>query len=192
MQVLSRADYVSTAPTIEPVTVAEAKRNSDYDDPYRDQDFARWITEARKQVEHDARLSLVNQTRIRKLDAFPAENYIACKPPLVSVSSISYIDTAGSSQTFASGNYEVDTNRHVIWLAYEVDWPDTRDIQNAVTVTYVSGHGSGASTVPEAAKSAILLFCKMRFEQPEVSMSDWTTTGTYQALIETLRGHQYP
>lgn len=192
MTVLHYVDYLSVAPAIEPVSVADAKRNSDYDDPYRDQDFARWITEARKRVEHDARLSLVNQTRIRKLDAFPGVAYLECIAPLVSVTSLAYIDQAGSTQTWASSNYEVDTARHLVWLAYEKSWPDTRDIQNAVTLTYVSGHGATAATVPEAAKDAILLYCKMRFDHPEAQMDDWTTTGSYQALIDTLKGGFYP
>ena len=192
MRVLSYVDYRSTDPAVEPVTVAEAKRNCDVDDGHWDQDFNRWISEARKQVEHDARLSLINQTRIRKQDAFPAESYIPLRKPLVSVTSLQYIDTSGNSQTWDSSNYEVDTNRGVIWLAYSIDWPNTRDIQNAVTVTYVSGHGTTRASVAEAARAAVYLYVKHRYEHPDGSMDDFTRGGTFQSLIDQLKGGFYP
>ncbi len=192
MSVLTYVDYESTAPTIEPVDVPAVRRNCDVDDSYRDIDFARWITEARKQIEHDSRICLVNSTRIRKLDAFPAEDYIPLRKPLVSVSSIAYLDTGGSSQTWASSNYEVDTNRHVVWLAYSQSYPDTRDIQNAVTITYVCGHGATRATVPEAAVAAIHLFCRMRHDAPTTPVDDWTATNAYQSLINQLKRGDYP
>lgn len=191
MSALDYSNEVSTGPAIEPVSVAEAKRNCDIDDSYRDVDISRWIVEARKQVEHDSRLSLVNQTWVKKLDSFPAESYITLRKPLVSVTSLAYVDTGGSSQTWASSNYEVDTARGLLWLAYSISWPNIRDIQNAVTVTYVSGHGAATSTVPEAAKSAILLMVKHRFENAG-PMEDFANTGTYQGLIDQLRGGVYP
>lgn len=195
MTVLSYSDVQSVAPAVEPVTVAEAKRNSDVDDSYRDVDFSRWITEARKQVEHDARIALVNQTRIRKIDEFPSERFIILNKPLVSVTSVQYVDMGGSTQTFSSASYEVDTARHAVFLANSVSWPPVQWIQNAGIITYIAGHGSTAATVPEAAKAAILLLVKHRYENPEMVL-----TGTiskeieygYRAVIDQLRGGNYP
>ena len=192
MTILQYSDVVSVAPTNEPVTVAMARRNSDVDDSYRDVDFARWIVEARKQVEHDSRLSLVNQTWVKSLDSFPGTNRIELRSPLVSVTSIAYIDTSGSTQTFSSANYEVDTARDAVWLAYSQSWPSTRGIQNSVTITYVSGHGATASSVPEAAKTAILLLVKHRYENPEIGSDAFTGLTTYTAVIDQLRGCDYP
>ena len=187
MTILSHSDDLSVAPAVEPVSVADARRNSDVDDSYRDVDFSRWITEARKQVEHDSRLSLVNQTRIRKLDAFPSESYITLRAPLVSVSSISYIDTGGDSQTWSSAEYEVDTVRSCVHLlAHTYSYPTTRVTPNAVTITYISGHGATAATVPEAAKAAILLLCRFRHDEPGM------TPEGYQDLINQLKGGFYP
>jgi len=192
MSVLTYVDSLSISPTLEPVTVRAVKRNLGVDDGHWDQDIARWVTEARKQVEHDTRVSLVNQTRIHKQDAFPSDNYICLRAPLVSVSTLQYIDTAGSSQTWGSSNYEVDTARHAVWLAWGISWPNIRAIQNAVTITYVSGHGATTATVPEAAKAAIHLFCKMRFDQPTMTVDDYTGVSAYRALIDQLRGGYYP
>ncbi len=192
MAVLEYSDVLSVGPTVEPVSVAEAKRNSDVDDSYRDADFSRWITEARKQVEHDARISLVNQTRIRTMDRFPAERFIEVRKPLVSVSSVQYIDTSGDTQTLASSKYEEDTSRAAIWLAYSESWPGVRDIQNAVTVTYVSGYGAAADNVPEAARQAILLLVKHKYENPDISADAYNDDSTYRAVVSQIVEASYP
>lgn len=170
MAILKYSLELTTAPTVEPVTVAEAKRNADEDDSHRDSDFAMWISEGRKQVEHDTRRSLINQTWTLKLDCFPSEDYIELlRPPLSSVTSIQYVDTDGNTQTFSSSSYVVDSARTpgIVYLAYNESWPSTRTQKNAVTVTYVAGYGATADSVPDWAKSAILIFCRHRYERPE-------------------------
>jgi uncharacterized phiE125 gp8 family phage protein len=170
MAILPYSLAVSSEPAIEPVTVDEAKRNSDEDDNHRDSDFARWITEGRRLLEEETRRSYINRTLVMKLDSFPACDHIELhNPPLVSVSSIAYLDTDGNSQTWATGNYEVDANRTpgVVHLAYEASYPTTRGTQNAVTITYIAGYGATAASVPAEAKAAILLYVKHRYDNPE-------------------------
>ncbi len=182
---------VSVDPTVEPVTVQEAKRNSDVDDDARDADFSRWIVEARKKVERDSRRALVNQTHVLKLDEFPNADYIVLPfPPLSSVTSIQYVDTAGTTQTFSSGSYTVDTNRTpgIVHLNYNESWPAIQGIFNSVVVTYVAGYGSTAADVPESAKAAILLLVKQRYEFPD---SGEEPMG-YQALLGDLVYGSYP
>lgn len=191
MAVLPYSLSVSSEPAIEPVSVDEAKRNSDEDDNARDADFARWITEGRRMIEHNARRSLINQTLVMKFDEFPACDYIELQnPPLSSVTSIAYLDANGDSQTWASGNYEVDTARTpgVVHLAFDKAWPTTRGIQNAVTITYVAGYGSTPADVPAEAKAAILLLVKQRYDNPE---SGDEPMG-WDALVRRLYWGAYP
>lgn len=187
MTVLAWSDQLSTAPAVEPVSVAEARRNSDVDDNYRDTDFSRWIVEARQRVEHDARLYLINQARVRTLDTFPSDSYIPLGRPLVSVTSFQYVDANGDTQTWATSNYEVDTKRNCVHLAYNQSWPTIREKPNAITITYVAGHGTTQTDVPPAAKAAVLMHVRTRHDEP----TDGMPKG-WDELIYQLKGGVYP
>ena len=78
--------------------------------------------------------------------------------PLSSVTSITYLDTDGATQTLAADQYVVDAISQParISRAYNVDWPDTRVQNNAVKVRFVAGYGV-ASAVPQCIKSWMLI-----------------------------------
>lgn len=81
-------------------------------------------------------------------------------PPLQSVSSITYIDTDGVTQTLATGKYTTvagGSQKAAVVPAYGESWPSTRDMPDAVTITFVAGYGDTESDVPASIKSAILL-----------------------------------
>ena len=79
------------------------------------------------------------------------------RPPLSSVTSLKYIDTAGTQQTWSSANYIVDTSCEPgkIRLAYDVSWPDIREQYNGVEIIFVAGYGASGSSVPEVVKHSI-------------------------------------
>jgi len=80
------------------------------------------------------------------------------KAPLSSVTSITYVDTAGATQTLASNQYVVDGTGAIgrIYPAYGVTWPDVRIQNRAITVRFVAGYGA-ATAVPQPIKQALLL-----------------------------------
>lgn len=192
------ANALSSGPSVEPVTLFEAKRACDVDDNYRDAEITRWIIEARKMVEHDARIALVNQTHLYYLHAFPSGDRIDLQvvSPLSSVTSITYLDTAGDSQTLATSVYKIDVARRpaAIWLKYNQTWPDTYNEANAVTITYVAGYGSTAADVPETAKQAVLFLVRHRLENPDMfsEARTYDVSETYRALIHRLHPGDYP
>lgn len=162
---------LSTAPTSEPVTVDEVKDDrritTTDDDDYIDS----LITAARLHIEHYTRKTLVTQTWLAYLDGFPSLGYIELdKPPLASVSSVQYVDENGSTQTFSSSNYVVDTTgaKGRIRLAYSQSWPTTRAQPQAVTITFVSGYGEPLE-VPEDIKRAIKLLVGHWYENREAT-----------------------
>lgn len=100
--------------------------------------------------------ALLTQTWRMRLDYFPASIKIPL-PPLVSVDSITYVDTDGATQTLASSVYQVVDNGKwpsEIVEAYNQDWPTIRDVRHAVTVTFTAGYGD-ADSVPAPIKHAI-------------------------------------
>lgn len=130
------------------------------------------IVAARNVVEEETQRQLITATWALTLDAFPSNT---CpielpRPPLISLSSITYIDEDGASQTLAASGYQSDLLSHPGRLLPAVDevWPDTQaDRMNTVTITYTAGYGAAGSAVPRPLRQAMLLLISHWFEHRE-------------------------
>lgn len=149
-----------TAPTEEPVTLAEAKAQCrvDADITADDALITALIVAAREQAERATGRAFVTQIWRQTLDAFPAWKLELQRPPLLSVSSIEYIDADGATQTLAPSEYRVITDRLIGFAApvHGGEWPAARATENAVTATFVAGYGT-REAVPQAIKQWIML-----------------------------------
>ena len=157
-----------TAPAALAVTLAEAKAHLHVDASEDDAWITANITAAVSDAEHRLGRALVNQTWELTLDAFPPAIELP-NPPLASVTSVKYIDTAGIEQTLAGSAYTVDTDNEPGMLipAYGTSWPATRATSNAVRVRYVVGYGIDGTTVPASIKAWILLRVGALYEHRE-------------------------
>lgn len=163
----------TAAPATEPITLTEAKSHLRVDVTDDDTLITELIKAARQMVEGNTGRSLITQTWRLTLDKFPPndESIQLERPPLVSVESVQYVDTAGATQTMATADYIVDTS-HIqgeVALAYDETWPETRPQRNAVIVNYTTGYGA-ASAVPEILKGAIKLRLGDLFANREASI----------------------
>lgn len=98
------------------------------------------IATARDHVETFTRRALVQRTYDFTLDAFPQVIELPYGP-VREVTSITYTDAGGDSQTLSTALYQVDL-RSVpprIRPAYGSSWPSTRGQMNDVVVRYVAG-----------------------------------------------------
>lgn len=113
---------------------------------------------ATRRAETITRCALLTQTWDLTLDRFPAWVLNVPKPPLRSVTSITYIDTNGVTQTLDASQYVVDTKSEPgrITPAFGAVWPSTQCRINAVTVRLVCGFGAAAD-VPADVKHWIQL-----------------------------------
>lgn len=165
-----------TGPATEPLTLSDAKLHLRVDAPDEDALIDILIRAARETVESYTHRALITQTWDYKLDGFPLgwstidfdTRHVDSgaiwlpNPPLVSVTSVSYVDSNGTTQTWASSNYTVDNPQgpHArmgrIVPAWSIYYPVTRSVPNAVTVRYVAGYGN-ASAVPSSIKAAMKL-----------------------------------
>ncbi|MCK4302835.1 MAG: phage head-tail connector protein [Candidatus Eisenbacteria sp.] len=159
-----------TPPTIDPVTVAEAKALARIETDGADTTIEELIAEATSRIEEVTSRQLVEATRKLFLNDFPgAEEIELPRPPLQSVTSVEYRDTDGTWQTLTvDDDYVVDTsgggttpddlsNVGRIYLPQDASWPSTYDEPNSVRITYVCGYplDSGAATTPQSLKQAI-------------------------------------
>jgi len=205
-------------PATEPVTLDEVRRQCNAVALDEDLAFDLWIAAAREMVEAAANRSLVTQTwRLQLSDwpvitsrdrvllgdcelAFPrrtSESIAAIelpRPPLQSVSSITYYDADGVQQTLATSVYQVDADREpaVIVLRPSQSWPTHDYRHNGIAVTYVAGYGA-ESAVPARAKQAILLLVAHWYRVREaVGTVGSEVALAYQALINSLKPGRYP
>jgi|ERR1051325_39944 uncharacterized phiE125 gp8 family phage protein len=89
------------------------------------------------------------------LEDWPCGQWIEIpKPPLVSIVSVKYVDTAGVLQTLATDQYDVDAPvgpscwRGRIAAAYGVTWPSVRCGLNAVRVRFRAGYVDQSGEMP--------------------------------------------
>lgn len=93
----------------------------------------------------------LTQTWRQLLDRFPCRDILIDRAPLAEVTSITYVDPNGATQTLDAATYEVEnasveTNRYArIRLAYNQCWPSTRCQRRAVTVNCVLGYPTTGS-----------------------------------------------
>lgn len=137
-----------TAPAYEPISLASAKAWLRVDSTTEDALIGSLIVAARAVVEQITNRALVTQTWDWRLADFPSDEdeLRVPKPPLASVSSITYIDDAGTTQTWSTDDYDVSTpagdacQMGRVKLAYGETWPDTRSDLDAITVRFVAGY----------------------------------------------------
>ena len=164
---------LKTAPTVEPISSTEAKLHLKIDsDTTDDTLIAALITAARESCENYTGRAFINQIWEATFEEFPDDDDCALElppSPLSSISSITYKDGDGVTQTLSTSVYEADT--YIVpgraCLKYSQTWPSAMEIQNSILVTYVCGYGSAASSVPSALKTAILMLIGHLYEHRE-------------------------
>jgi len=157
-------------PSAEPLSLAEAKLHLRVDADITEDDglIAALIVTARQQAEHRTGRALVSQQWRYSVDTFPADSLELPKPKLVSVQSVTYLDSNGTRQTLAGGDYEVITDELVGRLvpAFGKSWPACRMFPGSVQVSYTCGYGAAAD-VPQSIKAWMLLAIGAWYENRE-------------------------
>ena len=163
--------------TTEPVTTLDVKTMLPLTGTDFDTRIDLLIPALRLQAEQITNRSLALSTWQIKLDSFPDEIRLLW-PPIVSITSITYVDTAGVTQTLASSAYVLDSHSEPGWVipATDTEWPDTYDTANAVTVNYTAGYGSSA---PEVVKLWIAAMIRADIDGAE--------PGSIDGLLDSLK-----
>lgn len=161
---------VVNVPATEPISLVEAKAHLRIDAADEDTVIMSLITVARQVAENYTNRALITQTLELTLDGFPADGGIieVPRPRLQAVSTVTYADENGVTQTLAATEYQVDAKSEPgrIAPAFGKTWPSTRDQFNAATIRYTAGYGD-ATAVPEAIKASLKLLVAHLFENRE-------------------------
>jgi uncharacterized phiE125 gp8 family phage protein len=158
---------LQTAATAEPVSLSELRDHLQIAHHDQDAYLERLILTATDVAQKTTWSQFVQATYDESFDAF-AERLTLWKQPVISITQITYVDSAGDSQTLDTGIYELgkQDGLGIVRLKYQQSWPTTRGHPDAVTVRYVAGYGA-ASAVPDPIKHAILVDCGRLYEHRE-------------------------
>lgn len=189
----------SIAPAATPVSLAEAKEHLCVD--YSDDDnlIGLYLNAAVAHLDGDEGIlgrALVTQTWDQTIDDFPHGDDLALMlAPVQSVTSITYRDMDGNTQTFPAESYMLRNRHGLTWIHLKDDytWPETDDEPDAVTVRFVAGYGD-ATAVPAALKAAMLLHIGHMYENRESVVIGQSVTGlpmAYDALVAPYRVRRF-
>lgn len=163
-----------TPPTVEPVTLTEAKAHLRVDTDTDDAYITGLITAAREWVEQYLDRTLIQTQWVMRFDKFPDSGIKPVelpRPPMATSGTatavaITFTAEAGTTGTYSTAEYRVD--RHstpgAILPIYGSTWTPHRQDDNAISVTWWAGYGSSGSAVPAAIRHAILMLIGFWYE----------------------------
>lgn len=183
MSEIHHAYSLYSAPALEPLSCDEARAHLRVD--VHDEDdltITPLIKAARNYCEKVLDRALITQTWKLYLDAFPSMIELR-KPPIQSVSGITYTDNDGATQTLSTSIYSVDSKSEPgrITLAYNQVFPTYRAIENSIVVTFVAGYGADGTYVPEPIKHAMKFLIGHWYRNREA-----VTPGSYQNIPQAV------
>jgi hypothetical protein len=183
-----------TAPTEDLLTIEEVKAQCRISSDDEDELLRFYAEAAMGHIEMETHRQLLPATYLLGLDEFPrfgrgflwqradgGNVYWGCaqradmielpRPPLQSVTSVVYIDSAGAQQTLATDQYGVDTLSEPgkIYLLPGKVWPVVYAVPNAVQVTFVAGYAS-IMQVPADLRAAARLLAAHLYENREATV----------------------
>ena len=177
---------LTTPPQTEPISVAEAKALGRIDQRDEDDLIASLIRAARLELDGPSGWlgrALITQQWTWTMDRFPAPGddsylygprpgFMVPLPPLQSIVSITYRDTAGVNQTLPPASYTVDPVSQpgrVLLPPTTALWPATQvGAANTVTVTFTAGYGAQPGSVPERIRDWLKRYVVFKYETRQV------------------------
>ena len=166
---------VTSAPGTEPLTRSEVKNYLKIASAVTADDslIDSMIVAARNVVQRYTRLALITQTITEKRDKLTdSASYGALLGsfplfwgPVTSVTSVTYLDSAGASQTLSTSVYGTDLYSLParVYLKNGQSWPLVYNQRDAVTIVYVAGYANAAA-VPDELKMAMYLLIADMYE----------------------------
>lgn len=165
-----------SGPDYEPVTVANVKLHTHIDHDVEDDLIEGWIKAARIHAEDYQGKTYYTTVYDLSMDFWPTLPLLLPRPPLVTVDSFKYYDTANTEYTFDLNDMHVDTYSEPgrLTLNYLETWPTSITLRSidAVRIRYTAGYGDMAGTtpdtivglIPDSVKDAIYVYCAWRNE----------------------------
>ena len=176
---------VTTQPTIEPISIEEAKEHLRLDDDVDDIPVKTFIKASRLWAEKYTGRAFITRTLQQSVDSTASildplyegirtgietraySNYIElAASPAISVTSINYYNDSDTQSTWATSNYYVDTISDLgrIYLRDGGTFPTDLRAANGLEINYTAGYGSSRSDIPDDIRLAMLQYMTFVYE----------------------------
>lgn len=157
---------LTSGPSVEPVTAAEAKAHLRIDDATEDVLIASLILTSRLHVEAALGLALINQTWMQVLDRWPPGGVVELAiAPLQAVTAVRVRNDAGVATVVPPTNYLVDIASKPPRLVWNNAAPLTPGlVANGIEIDLSVGFGATAASVPAPLKHAVLMLTAHWYE----------------------------
>jgi uncharacterized phiE125 gp8 family phage protein len=178
---------MTTAPTVEPVTLAEAKAQLRVDGTAEDAFLTSLIITSRLQIEAALGLALVTQRWRMTLDDWPGTGEIELPVrPVQSVESIA-IAAGGSVVTLDAGSYHLDgLGQRPRIVLVDIAPPPPETVADGIAIELTAGFGASATDVPAPIRQALLLLVAHWYENREPATQSAGTSGIPDAVSALL------
>jgi len=183
---------VTSAPSVEPISTAEAKEwlRVDSADTSQDNVIAILVKGVRQKVEDYLRRALITQTFSFEMSGDDMRSYIEIpRPPVQSITSLTTYDEASGSETttvVTSTNYQL--TEKTLLVERNDGWDINRE-DRAGTLVYVAGYGDAGSDVPFDIRMAMLELLALRYERRGDENRDNVVTRE-DAILDGISGYR--
>jgi uncharacterized phiE125 gp8 family phage protein len=160
---------MTSAPAVEPVSLAEAKAHLRVDISAEDVLIGSLITTSRLHIEAALDLALIDQSWTWSIDLWPHRRPLHLPlRPVVRIDSINVIDASDTPQTLAASAYHLDGSAvpaRLSWLAASPPRPGRP--ASGIEIAFTAGFGEESDDVPAPIRQALLLLIAHWYEQRE-------------------------
>ena len=185
-------------PTIQPVTLAEAKDFLNWENTDKDTEITALIKAATSLAEEYTNQIFCQRTYAYSIDRFPINWILLPVYPVRSITSITYINRNESPSTITLPTSVYELNGGIvpsfISLQYNQVWPGASAEENAVTITFIAGHESDGgspedfrSEIPDPVKLAIRQLVNKMFDGRHDQSELFKANSVEKILLDAFR-----
>ena len=156
--------FRTIAPSIEPVTIVEAKTHLRVEHDGEDELIGLLIRAAREEVEAQTGLALLAQGWRLTLDAWPRDGVVLIrKHPVTEISEVTVYGPGGDPETLPGSAWHFDPRSRPARLALSDTSMALRRL-NGIEIDFIAGFGESGPDVPDSLRRAVLLLVAHWYE----------------------------
>ena len=182
-------------PTLEPISIAEAKDHLRVDHTDEDTLIASLILTSRLHIEAGLSIALITQSWTWTFDAWPTRNSNVTLPlrPVSSISAINVLDGSGTPLPVPATDYVLDGDHVPPRLSNtKGTWPKPGKAQAGIEISFVAGFGAAASDVPQPVRHALMLLVAHWYEHRDPIEIGSAQTAVPDAVSVLLKPYRAP
>jgi uncharacterized phiE125 gp8 family phage protein len=155
--------YIVNSPTVEPLTLAEAKHWLRVDHNDDDGLISSLITAARERIEARTGRTLMAQLWRVVLDQWPVDGRLALPiMPVLSITAVRLLDSNNSPANVASTLYSLEAGLEPAILVV-ANVPQPGRLRNGIEIDVVAGYGITAAQCPQPLRHAMRLLVSQAY-----------------------------